>query len=61
MNIDKNLILVKGKDCTKDIRSWEYRNGKIVVTFNNCASFSYAYYNVEFFKDPAEINTKDYS
>lgn len=59
MNIDKNLILIKGQDRTKDIRTWEYCDRRIVVTFNDGASFPYAHYNVEFFKNPTEINTKD--
>jgi hypothetical protein len=59
MNIDKNMILVKGQDRTKDIRTWEYHDGRIVVTFNDGASFPYAHYNVEFYKDPTEINAKD--
>ena len=33
MNINKNLVLVKGKDRTEDIHKWEYRDGRIVITF----------------------------
>lgn len=59
MNINKNLVLVKGKDCTKDILKWEYRDGRIVITFRGGARFPYAHYNVEFFKDPVEIKPED--
>lgn len=59
MNINKNLVLVKGKDRTKDIRKWEYRDGRIVITYEDGACFRYAYYNVKFFKDPVEIEPKD--
>lgn len=59
MNIDKNLVLIKGQDRTKDIRTWKYRDSRIVVTFNDGATFEYAYYNVEFFKEPVEIKAKD--
>ncbi len=49
MDISKNLVLVKGKDCTEDIRKWEYKDGRIIITFNNGACYTYAYYNVVFY------------
>lgn len=59
MNTDKNLILVKGKDKTADIKSWKYEDGRIVITFQNGRSFRYGHYNVEFYKDPTVITVKD--
>lgn len=59
MNINKNLVMVKGKDRTKDIYKWEYRNGRVIITYKDGACFPYAYYNVEFFKDPIEIKPDD--
>jgi len=59
MDISKNLVLVKGKDCTEDIRKWEYKDGRIIITFNNGACYTYAYYNVVFYKDPVEIKPED--
>lgn len=59
MNTDRNLILVKSKDKTADIKSWEYRDGRIVITFQNGRSFPYGHYNVEFYKDPTIITAKD--
>ena len=59
MKINKNMVLVKGKDCTKDILRWEYRDGRIVITYRNGASFPYTHYNVEFLKDPVEIKPED--
>ena len=59
MNIDKYLILLKGQDRTKDIRSYAKSDGRVVVTFNDGNSFPYAYNNFEFLKDPVEIATKD--
>jgi hypothetical protein len=60
MNLDRNLVMVKGQDRTKDIRTWTYKNKRIVITYNDGAVFPYAYYNVEFFKDPVEPDIKDY-
>lgn len=56
MNIEKNLILLKGQDCTKDILNWKYEKGNYIITFNEGSIYKYAYSSVEFFKDPEELN-----
>ena len=59
MNTDKNLILIKGEDKTESIRSWNYQNGRIMVTFSNGKAYPYATPSVEFFKDPIVVFPND--
>ena len=56
MDINKNLIMVKGKDRTKDIRTWKYQDNRIKITFNDGATFPYSPQNVTFYKNPKEID-----
>ena len=59
INSDNNLILIKGEDKTAQIDIWKYENGKIVVTFNNAKTYPYSHTNVEFFKNPCEVDIKN--
>ena len=59
MNTDKYLILVKGEDKTAEIKSWEYADGRILVTYQNGCSYPYGHYNVGFFKDPKIMTAQD--
>lgn len=54
MNIDKNLILVKGEDKTSSIISWKFEKNKSVVyiTYNSQKTYPYSTHDVQFLKDP---------
>ncbi len=54
MNIDKNLILIKGKDKTASVISWCFDKYKPVVyiTYNNGKNYPYNTADVHFFKNP---------
>ena len=56
MDLNKNLILVKGEDKTEQIQSWSYENGRINVTYNNRKTYPYGHYSVDFYKDPHIVN-----
>jgi len=53
------MVLVNGKDRTKDIRSYERRDGRFVITFNDGATFPYSNSSIEFIQNPTEINIDD--
>lgn len=55
MNIEKNLILIKGEDKTEKIRYCKYENGKYTVTFQNGKSYRYNYNNLQWISDYQEI------
>jgi len=54
MNIDNNLILIKGEDKTASVTSWRFDLYKPVVfiTFNGQKEYPYNTAYVEFLKDP---------
>jgi len=54
LNTEKHLILIKGEDKTRDIRSCEYLSGegKYRVTFSGGRSYEYAFCNVIWLRDP---------
>ncbi|SHH44578.1 AAA domain-containing protein [Clostridium intestinale] len=56
MNIEKNLILIKGEDKTSKVTYCEYTNGKYQVTFDNNKSYTYNYNNVNWLRNPVELN-----
>lgn len=58
LNIEKNLILIKGEDKTKDVEYCKYDTGisKWKVTFTNGKVYSYNYTNVLWFYKPIEID-----
>lgn len=58
MNIEKNLILIKGEDKTEKVTYCKYTNGKYQVTFDNNKSYSYNYNNVKWISDPIEMNSE---
>ncbi len=56
MNIEKNLILIKGEDKTEDIRHCEYKNGKWQVQFGTGKTYPYNYLNVQWLRDPVSLS-----
>lgn len=60
MNTERNLVLIKGEDKTDQINTWRYHDGRICIKFNNGKTYNYAVYNVEFYKDPLELNSPNY-
>lgn len=59
MNIDRNLVVIKGEDKTEQIVTWKYANGRICVTFNGGKTYNYASCNVQFYNHPDELDIKD--
>mgnify|MGYP000012607961 CR=1 FL=1 len=61
INIDNNLILVKGEDKTTSIESWKFDRYKPVVfiTYNNRKDYPYNTADVQFLKDPEIVTLKD--
>ncbi|MEG0502948.1 MAG: DEAD/DEAH box helicase, partial [Cellulosilyticaceae bacterium] len=61
MNIEKNLLLLKGEDKTEAIEYCQYSNGKYLVKFNeNQQAYEYAHGSVQWFTKPEEINIAHY-
>ena len=61
MNIEKHLILIKNNDKTSQINYCYYNNGMYTICFKNSdKEYRYNYSNVEWFKNPIEINTNRY-
>jgi hypothetical protein len=57
LNIEKNLILIKGEDKTEQISYCEYESSKWhIVYYNNSKVYSYAYLNVEWYRNPTIKN-----
>ena len=61
MNIDNNLILIKGEDKTASVTSWRFDHHKPVVfiTFNGQKEYPYNTAYVEFLKNPKTIELDD--
>ena len=61
MNIDNNLILIKGEDKTASVTSWRFDKHKPVVfiTFNGQKEYPYNTAYVEFLKNPKIIELDD--
>ncbi len=57
ININSNLILVKGEDKTSSILRWRYDkgNGFVCITYTNGREYSYRASDVHFFKDPNAV------
>ncbi len=62
MNIRYNMVIIKGEIKTPDIISCMYNPStkKMDVKFNNGKTYSYAYSNVEWLKDPQVLNPNMY-
>lgn len=62
MNTRYNMIIIKGEIKTPDIISCMYNSytKKMDVKFNNGKTYSYAYSNVEWLKDPQVLNSDMY-
>ena len=56
MNVEENLILIKGEDKTEKIISCENNNGKCSVTFDNNKTYAYSGFNIKWIRQPIEIN-----
>ena len=54
MNIDNNLILIKGEDKTTSVTAWRFDQQKpvVFVTYNGQKEYPYNTAHVEFFKNP---------
>ena len=61
MNIDNNLILIKGEDKTASVTSWRFDHYKPVVfiTFNGQKEYPYNTAYVEFLKNPKIVELDD--
>ena len=61
MNIDNNLILIKGEDKTASVTSWRFDRYKPVVfiTFNSQKEYPYNTACVEFLKNPKIVELDD--
>ena len=61
MNIDNNLILIKGEDKTASVTSWRFDHYKPVVfiTFNGQKEYPYNTAHVEFLKNPKMVELDD--
>lgn len=58
MNIEKELILIKGEDKTKDIIYCKKINGKYNVTFKNNKTYPYRTNDVHWIHDSKELDVK---
>lgn len=52
MNIEDNLILIKGEDSTEQITECKYQYSKCWIRFKNGKLYSYNQYNVQWFRNP---------
>lgn len=61
MNIEKNLLLIKGEDKTEKVTYCKYNNAtkKYDVTFIGNKTYSYNYNNVTWISDSKEINIEN--
>ena len=61
LNLDKNLILIKGEDKTDSVLSWRFDKYKPVVyiTYSNHKTYPYNSADVRFLKDPKIILLDD--
>lgn len=60
INLDNNLILVKGQDKTAEIKTWEKSGGYISIIFLRGQIYRYSAGNVVFFKNPKELDPHKY-
>lgn len=57
LDIEKHLILIKGKDKTSDINFCESKKGKWLIRYNNNDKvYTYGYENVIWNRDPKRLN-----
>ena len=61
MNIDNNLILIKGEDKTASVTRWRYDKYKpiVFITFNGSKEYPYNTADVQFLKDPKVVLLED--
>lgn len=62
MNTKKHMILIKGEIKTPEIKSCKYNTltKKMDIEYNSGKLYSYAYYNVEWLKEPHVLNPNMY-
>lgn len=62
MNTRKHMIIIKGEIKTSEVKSCQYNSNthKWDVEFNNGSKYSYAYFNVEWLKNPTVLNPNMY-
>jgi len=61
IDLNKNLILVKGQDKTDAIALWNYESGYIFITYIRGGQiYRYNSGNIQFYKDPKELSISDY-
>lgn len=61
INLDNNLIIVKGQDKTSEIINWEYSEGYILITFSRGAqTYRYNTSNVKFYKNTKELDPQSF-
>ncbi len=61
INLNNNLIIVKGDDQTARIARWEYASGQILITYiQGSKTYPFNSSNVSFFKDPKELESTNY-
>ena len=62
MDIRKQLIIIKGKDKTADIRQLTSEGSKYIAIFNSFSKeYRYSKANVQLFTLQAEISPKEYT
>ena len=61
MDQRQNLIIIKGKDRTEDVRSVSLKENKKEVTFNNGKKYSYLENNLKVFSNPKCIEISNCS
>jgi superfamily I DNA and/or RNA helicase len=60
LNIERNLIFIKGEDKTEKITYFKHNNGKYDVTFSGGSrTYSYNYDNVRWLSKPEELNPQN--
>ena len=61
IDIYNDLIIVKGHDKTAEIANWQYDSGCILIQYTQGSqTYRYNSSNVSFYKDPKELNPRDY-
>ncbi len=56
MNLDENLILIKGQNKTGEISDLNYKNDRIFITYKNGRTYPYRPSNVVFLKKQRDID-----
>ena len=60
MDVNKYLIIIKNKDKTEEIISYEKNNNIVNIKYKSTERmYSYSRRDFQFYKNPTEINIKD--